>query len=543
MKFGPLAVKDAEGAILAHSLIAGKSKFRKGLRLDADVISQLDQAGITEVLVAQPEPGDWLENEAASLLANALVQDPAALGIRVDVPFTGRVNLFAERDGLLRVQGETVRAINSIDPDITLATLPDYTRVAAGNMLATVKIIPYAVPGDRLEAALGAVTGSVFEVHGFKRRKAALILTQNAAVSDKVLAKGREVTRRRLDAIGVRLSSVETVAHETGAVAAALGRAKADMVLILGASATSDRRDICPAGLVAAGGVLTRFGMPVDPGNLLFLGELNGKPVVGMPGCCRSPALNGVDWVLERLMADLPVSHADIAAMGVGGLLKEVPARTQPRRIRTSPKPPAPHILLLAAGQSSRMRGDNKLLREIDGVPLVLRSAQRLAGSKAAGISIVVNSDNTAIKQALTEHPAPIIEAKDAASGLAASLRAGINGLPPEASAVIIALADMPDVTAADIDALIDGFDPKHGALIVAPTAPNGKRGNPVLFDRRYFEPLASLTGDTGAKALIEAESDALRLIPRGSGVLVDLDTPEAWADWQASRDTTSHIA
>ena len=72
--------------------------------------------------------------------------------------------------------------------------------------------------------------------------------------------------------------------------------------------------------------------MPVDPGNLLFLGEYADAPVVGLPGCARSPALNGVDWVLERLSAGLPVTSDDVAAMGVGGLLKEMPGRPQPRR-------------------------------------------------------------------------------------------------------------------------------------------------------------------------------------------------------------------
>lgn len=540
MNFGPLLVAESLGHTLAHSFQQGGVRLGKGHVLNADDIARLQDLGVTHLTVAQFAPDDVEENTAAAELARLLL----APHIRVTEPLNGRVNLIAKTDGLLRVNAPDIAAFNTVDEAITIATLPDYARLHEGTMLATIKIIPYATARQKVTAAAQLLKAQTLVLHPFTAKTAALILTETPGFKPSLLTKGEAAVRARAVALGLNLTSVEIVAHRQSDIAGAIGRGQgADMILILGASATSDRNDVAPAGLVAAGGHLTRFGMPVDPGNLLFLGELNGKPVVGMPGCCRSPALNGVDWVLERLMADLPVSHADIAAMGVGGLLKEVPARTQPRRIRTSPKPPAPHILLLAAGQSSRMRGDNKLLREIDGVPLVLRSAQRLAGSKAAGVSIVVNSDNTAIKQALTDHPAPIIEAKDAASGLAASLRAGINGLPPEASAVIIALADMPDVTAADIDALIDGFDPKHGALIVAPTAPNGKRGNPVLFDRRYFEPLASLTGDTGAKALIEAESDALRLIPRGSGVLVDLDTPEAWADWQASRHTTSHIA
>nr|WP_281200945.1 nucleotidyltransferase family protein [Neptunicoccus sediminis] len=190
----------------------------------------------------------------------------------------------------------------------------------------------------------------------------------------------------------------------------------------------------------------------------------------------------------------------------------------------------------MAAGQSRRMQGAHKLLREIDGVPLVRRTAERLLRSRAGGLSIVINPQNTAVEKVLEGCNAQLVPARDASSGLAASLRAGINALPPEAGAVIIALADMPEVTADDIDALINGYDPARGAAIVAPVAPNGKRGNPVLFDKRYFESVASLEGDSGAKSLIDAESDNLRLVPRGAGVLVDLDTPEAWDNWLEER-------
>ena len=71
--------------------------------------------------------------------------------------------------------------------------------------------------------------------------------------------------------------------------------------------------------------------MPVDPGNLLVLGDLRGQPVIGLPGCARSPALNGADWVLERVACGLDITDDDIAGMGVGGLLKEIPLRPQPR--------------------------------------------------------------------------------------------------------------------------------------------------------------------------------------------------------------------
>src|SRR5690606_28542062 len=98
-----------------------------------------------------------------------------------------------------------------------------------------------------------------------------------------------------------------------------------------------DRNDVIGAGIVAAGGRLERLGMPVDPGNLLLIGELDGVPAIGIPSCAASPALNGFDWVLERVLAGRTPDSAAIARMGVGGLLKEIASRPQPRVGRDAP--------------------------------------------------------------------------------------------------------------------------------------------------------------------------------------------------------------
>lgn len=531
MKFGMVRTTDAAGHTLAHSQTYGGVRFAKGRVLtDAD-INELQNLGVSEVTVAQLSDEDIEENTAAALLAAPL----AGKHIRKTDPFSGRVNLIAQTGGILRVNSANIAAFTAVDEAITIATLPDYARVHEGTLLATIKIIPYAADETHVVAALKTLTESTLTLHPLVLKSADLILTETPNFKPSLLTKGAEAVRTRTTALGLDLRSVLTVPHTTDAVTLALQNTTANITLILGASATSDRADVVPAALIGAGGTLTRFGMPVDPGNLLFLGQLNDRPVVGLPGCARSPALNGADWVLERLCAGLTVTTKDIAAMGVGGLLKEVPARPQPRR--TAEKATGkPHILLLAAGKSSRMRGANKLLRQIDGEPLVVRTAKRLARSKAGGMTIVINPETAGLSEAIAGQGDEIVEAADANTGLAASLRAGINALPSNASAVIIALADMPDVTATDVDALIDAYDPTTSALIVAPTALNGERGNPVLFDRRYFEPLATLTGDTGAKALIESESANLRLVPRGNAVIIDLDTPEAWDAWDQNR-------
>jgi molybdenum cofactor cytidylyltransferase len=531
MKFGSVPTQQATGHTLAHSLHQDGFRLSKGHVLTAQDTDKLMSFGIDAVTVAQLAETDTDENSAAAMLAQPL----AGMHVRQTDPFSGRVNLIAQTGGILRVTANDITTFNAVDEAITIATLPDYARVHKDTLLATIKIIPYATSSDHVRAALQKINETTLQLHPLRLKTAELILTETPNFKPSLLTKGEDAVRGRTTALGLDLTSVKTVPHTQTAVAKTLAETTADITLILGASATSDRADVAPAALIDAGGTLTRFGMPVDPGNLLFFGTLNDKPVIGLPGCARSPALNGADWVLERLCAGLEITSNDIAHMGVGGLLKEVPARPQPRRSQAIAKG-MPYVLLLAAGKSSRMRGENKLLREIDGEPLVVRTAKRLSKSSAGGMTIVINPETKGLAQALAGQGDQIIEAADANTGLAASLRAGVNALPKSASAVIIALADMPDVSAEDIDALISAHNPEKSALIVAPTAPNGKRGNPVLFDRRYFETLATLTGDTGAKALIEAEIANLRLIPRGAGVLIDLDTPEAWDAWEQAQ-------
>lgn len=327
MKFGLVALGQAEGAILAHSVMLPQGRLRKGAVLSPAEIGALAAAGISAVTVAQLEAGDISEDAAADLLAGALLP---AEGLMRSQAFTGRVNLNATGPGVVEVDAAAVLALNRIDPAITLATLAPLCRVQAGTLVGTVKIIAYGVAGSAVAAACKAARGAL-RVRPVVMRGASLILTEVAGQEDKLSQKGRRAVAARLRALGMELASVEVVAHEEAAIAGAMARAGGEMVLILTGSATSDLYDTAPQGVRLAGGEVLRFGMPVDPGNLLFLGRFDGRPVVGLPGCARSPALNGADWVLERLACGIEVSSEDIAAMGVGGLLKEIPIRPQLR--------------------------------------------------------------------------------------------------------------------------------------------------------------------------------------------------------------------
>ena len=333
MRFGPVPLDQAEGAILAHSERVGAGRLRKGLVLGMAEIVALRDAGLTEVVLARLDPGDLDENAAAARLAMALVPDAAGQGLRLSVAFTGRVNLSAATAGVIELDAARIHALNLVDPAITFATLTPLTRAHAGMLVGTVKIIAYGVAAAAVEEAC-ALAHAAIRLRPVQMASAGLILTEVPGQDAKLTRKGRRAIEARLAALGMRLAGVEVVRHEVSDIAAALGRLPGEMALILTASATSDLHDTAPEGLRAAGGEVARFGMPVDPGNLLFLGRLGARPVIGLPGCARSPALNGADWVLERLACGIEVTGEDIAAMGVGGLLKEIPSRPQPRMLK-----------------------------------------------------------------------------------------------------------------------------------------------------------------------------------------------------------------
>jgi molybdenum cofactor cytidylyltransferase len=324
-------VAEAAGLISAHTVRREGITLRKGAVIAHDTARDLARSGLSEIVAAALEPGDVGENDAAAQLAGHL----RGVNLRVEAPFTGRCNLFAERAGVLTLDPTGIDAVNAVDEAVTVATLPRFKPVVAGEMVATVKIIPYAVPGAVLAHACAATEGGVLAVAPYRRRRVGVISTRLPSLKEATIDKTLRVLAERLVPAGAEIVAEIRVPHADAAVAAALARAidgaGADLVVVFGASAIADRRDVIPAGIEAAGGRVAHLGMPVDPGNLLLVGTRGDVPVIGAPGCARSPKENGFDWILHRLLADLPVTRADIVALGVGGLLMEIVSRPQPR--------------------------------------------------------------------------------------------------------------------------------------------------------------------------------------------------------------------
>ncbi|MCR9254820.1 MAG: molybdopterin-binding/glycosyltransferase family 2 protein [Alphaproteobacteria bacterium] len=539
MQFGHIPLSEAEGIVLAHSVrVAGGPSFKKGRVLSAEDVEALRQAGVAEVIGAKLTDKDVGEDRAADRLAAAV----AGSGVSARPAFTGRANLFADRAGLLGVSPEAVDRFNRVDEAITLATLDKLASVEEGQMVGTLKIIPLSAAQSDVERAetIARKNSGLLKIHPYRPRTVGLVQTRLPATKESVLDKTVEVTTSRLAQLSLSLTGERRTAHETAAVADAIRiqmSGGADVVLLFGASAIVDRRDVLPAAIEACGGEIEHFGMPVDPGNLILTGHIGDVPVIGMPGCARSPKLNGFDWVLARLAADLPIGRAEITGMGVGGLLKEIETRPSPRSGKaaaTGRSRPKIAGLILAGGSSKRMGEANKLTLDIGGKPLVRRIAEACGDAALSRVMVATGHQPEAVRSALSGLDVGYVHAPDHEEGLAATLRTGIAALlSDDIEGVVVCLGDMPDITGQTIDRLIAAFDPLEGRSICIPTH-HGKRGNPVLIGRAYLQALTRLTGDSGARHIIAANPDAVAEVEMPEpGILIDLDTQEAVTAYQ----------
>lgn len=532
MKFGRIAIADAAGAILGHSQSAGTRRLKKGHVLTPGDLDALAAAGVAEILAARLEAGDVPEDEAAAALAAVL----AGPGARVAAAFTGRANLYAEAPGLALLDPAAIDAINLIDEAITVATVPAYEEVEPGQMLATVKIIPFSVPRAVLDRCIAAAGEARIGVAAYRPARVGLISTALPDTKPSVLAKTEGVMADRLAAMGAGIADARRIGHDEGELAAALRDQLArglGPLLVVGASAIVDRGDVIPAAIERAGGTVDHFGMPVDPGNLLLLGRIGETPVLGVPGCARSPKLNGFDFILRRLIARVPVGRHDLMKMGAGGLLKEITSRPMPRGGDTAaPAPRRPRIaaVVLAAGRSTRMGPANKLLQEVEGRPMVARVVDAALASSARPVVVVTGHQAEAVRAALAGRDVTFVHNPDFATGLASSLRQGLGALPADCDGALVAQGDMPRLTADHFERLVAAFSPVEGRAIIVPTWA-GKRGNPVLWAARFFPEMKAVAGDVGAKHLIGEHADVVREVESpDDAVLLDVDTPDVLA-------------
>jgi len=515
---------------MVHAVRQGSVVLKKGTRITATEVEALEGAGVREIVVVRLEEGDVSEDVAAASVAQAITGD----GLHVDHAFTGRANIFARRAGVFMVDREAVDGVNGLDEAITLATLSAYKPVVEGEMVATVKIIPFGVTGDLCARAVAAGQ-KILHVAPYTVSRVGVISSMLPGLTLKTVDKTIRVTSGRLAPAGARIVAERRVLHEEKAVARAildLLEQGVELVIVFGASAIADRRDVIPAAITASGGSITHFGLPVDPGNLLLIGSLPGPSgpvaVVGAPGCARSPAENAFDWVLMRLLAGFEVTRAQLVGMGVGGLLSEIVSRPQPRAEAQAEGGRRIAAIVLAAGRSTRMAGPNKLLAELNGRPLVRMVTEQALASRVSEVIVVTGHQVELVEQTLEGLEVQFVYNRDFSAGLATSIRMAITAVTEPCDGVVICLGDMPLIDADLINRLIASFAPDRGNLIVVPVN-EGRRGNPVLWSRRFFAELMTLDGDVGARHLIAKYAEVVTEVPVDAvRAFVDVDTSQA---------------
>ncbi len=534
MKFGRIPVAESEGAILAGPLQVLGKKWKKGRLLTRFDVEVLQSEAFDTVVAARLEPNDIDEDAAAQAVARVICGE----GLEIRTAATGRCNLYAKHRGLLQLRPERIHAINSVDEAFTVATLPNYSTVFAGKLVASVKIIPFAVSREQLNECITVASygASRMNVFAFQSLSIGLIQTSTRAFAQNLLEKGRTMLASRAELVESKITAYDVCEHHEDDVSRLLleyFNKDLDLICLLGASAIQDRNDVIPRGIVNAGGRIEHFGMPVDPGNLLLLGKYRKIDILGLPGCVRSPKRNGFDFVFERFAAGLEVLAEDIMQLGVGGIVPEPPKRPVRRTIADDQAIDGEikiAAIVLAAGESSRMGDQNKLFLKVGDFSMIQQVVTNLSDSAVDRVFVVTGHDRERVRDELKDKPVTFVHNREYAQGLSTSLRTALAQLPKKTSAALICLGDMPFVDSSQINALIDAFDPGRQQNICVPTY-QGKRGNPVLWGHRYFQEMMEVQGDVGAKHIIgEYEDSVIEVAMDDVGVVTDFDTPEAYA-------------
>ena len=540
MRFGPVDIQACEGLILAHSQKLGSRRIAKGSVLTAELVKAFQQQGVARLVCAAPEAGDLSEDEVAERLAAALMTK----GVSCSEAATGRVNFKVGATGIIRYDRTLITALNSVDEALTFSLVQHNQLLSAGQMAATLKVIPYFVPEQICQQFEQVLEGRpAFTFHPLQSWRVCLIQTMDDVLGDRVYAATEMVTERRLAQLGCSLTDRRRCAHDSTSVSAEITQALsagADLILLCGCSAVVDRRDVLPVAVEQAGGQIDQLGLAVDPGNMLLAAHIGRIPVIGMPGCARSPKLNGFDWVLHLLLAGLPLTREELAEMASGGLLMEIASRPLPRDLASKLPPASPHmgVVLLAAGQSRRMGEVNKLTAEIAGKPVVRHVAEAVLAAGLTDIVVVLGHDSKAVQNCLDGLPVRFVMNADYRSGQASSVGAGVAALNSSATDVMVVLGDMPLLQPSFLKALQHHHlaNSQHEKMIGLPVhIKDGKRqlGHPVVWGRQFFSELQRLKGDQGGRQ-IWAEHPAMISYMTVDDPTAFLDTDTADALHQA---------
>lgn len=537
MRFENVRTTDAIGTVLGHThrlRIAQTTdketekettqRLSKGTLLNAKHIDMLLQAGVDSVMVAVLETDDVLENVAVERLA-LLFRDS---GVGVESSRQGRCNLYALHRGVLDYDVSLIHRLNALDWRVGMA-IEHGGVVEAGTVFASIKVIPYAVPRtvlDAWESALKSERG--VEIYPLHRRHVALVVSQSSEQASSI-QRIVDVHRSRIEGLGSQIDRVYRCEHTVESIAQSLQSMVMevwDLVLFYGETAVVDIDDVLPLAIRSVGGEVERVGMPVEPGNMLLLGSIQKRPIVGVPRCAQHIQQSGLDLVLARALSGAPLSSLDIARLGVGGYLKRNDSPIVPKERRHTIG-----AVVLMAGLSSRMKGANKLSMSIpkpdgDGNTTVsVQTVQRVLSAGYAPVVVVTGYQEREIRALLQGLPVRFVHNPAFADGMGTSIAKAFSVLSGW-DAGLLALGDMPFVSPTILKEMYQRSTeyPEH---IVVPMH-KARRGHPIIFPSALFAELQQCTGDVGARSVLQNHQDIIeRVNVSDMSIFWDVDTED----------------
>ncbi len=325
-----IPVEQAQGMVLCHDItriVPGEGKgpaFRKGHVIEAGDIPVLLRLGKEHIYVWDLAEGLLHEDDAAERIAAAI----AGPGVTLTQPCEGRINLLADRRGLLKIDVDTLTRLNAIE-EVTIATIHGDAAVSPGQMLAGTRVVPLVVDKTRIERveAVAAEAGPIVTVRPFRPLKVGVVTTGGEVFHGRIKDKFGPVLRRKFDDLGCSVLRQVIVPDDREMTVRAISQLLADgaeMIAVTGGMSV-DPDDLSPSSIRAAGGEVVTYGSPTFPGAMFMLAYIGDVPVVGLPGCVMYHKASIFDLTVPRLVAGERLSRMDIVRLGHGGLCAMCP--------------------------------------------------------------------------------------------------------------------------------------------------------------------------------------------------------------------------
>lgn len=330
MRIQTIKVEEAVGKVLSHDItkvVKGESKgasFKKGHIIKIEDIPELLKLGKENIYILDLDQNDVHEDNAGIRLGNAV----SGAGTIWSGPRESRVNIYAEYEGLLKVNIPALEEINDL-PDVILSTLPNNTVVKKGDLLAGTKVIPLVVPEQTVLMAenICRQAGWVVKVLPFQSLKFGVVITGNEVYKKRIRDGFGPVIKEKVEAYGSSVLGVDFAPDDVEVIASKINKMSndgADIIIVTGGMSV-DPDDVTPKAIRLTGADVEKYGSPALPGAMFMLAYLGDIPVMGVPACGMFYKITIVDLLLPRLLAGERVTRRDIVALANGGLCKACP--------------------------------------------------------------------------------------------------------------------------------------------------------------------------------------------------------------------------